>query len=93
MKIHRIALLVSLLSLCAVHFSFGYVDTLRIGKVKVSGYADLYYGYDFNRPENGDHPYAVSASRHNRPSVNLTYLSFAYEAADWRIRFAPAAGS
>ena len=61
MKMHRIALLVSLLSLCSVHFSFGYVDTLRIGKVKVSGYADLYYGYDFNRPENGDHPYAVSA--------------------------------
>jgi hypothetical protein len=93
MKNCRVRLLFLFWSLTAIQVSFANSDSLRIGAVRVSGYADLYYGYDFNKPENGNHPYAVSSARHAKPAINLAYLSFVYESTSWRIRLAPAAGS
>lgn len=63
------------------------------GKVTVSGYVDLYYGYDFSRPASGDRPYFVSSARHNELTVNLAFIDVRYTSSKVRARFVPGFGT
>lgn len=63
------------------------------GKVSVEGYVDAYYGYDFNRPADGNRPYFVSMSRQNEITINLAYIDVKYSSSRLRARFVPGFGT
>ncbi|MBX7125160.1 MAG: porin [Cyclobacteriaceae bacterium] len=72
------------------------LDTLPVttrGHVAVGGYVDTYYGYNFNKPDDGNNPYFVSSARHNELSVNLAYVDVRYRASNLRARMAPGFGT
>ncbi|MCC6817526.1 MAG: porin [Bacteroidia bacterium] len=68
-------------------------DTLKKGKLSIGGYADVYYGYDFNSPSNSERPYFVSSNRHNEVTVNLAFLDFKYTNEAVRAHIAPGFGT
>lgn len=54
-------------------------DTTHTGKLTISGYAELYYSQDFNKP--ADHnrpPYVYSYNRANEVDLNLGFIKAAY---------------
>jgi hypothetical protein len=63
------------------------------GKLRIGGYLDTYYGYDFNRPSDGYLPYFVSSNRHNEVNINLAYIDLSYETSRTRARLTPAFGT
>ena len=59
-----------------------------------SGYAEGYYGYDFNKPANNDRPaFIYSHNRHNEFAVNLAFVKAAYASGRVRANVAMAAGT
>lgn len=61
--------------------------------VSLEGYADIYFGYDFNEPSDKNRPYFVSHSRHNEFNINLAYLSLKYSSERARACFTPGFGT
>jgi hypothetical protein len=68
-------------------------DSTELGKVKIGGYIDTYYAYDFNQPKDGNRPYAVSSSRTQEININLAYLDIKYQTNHIRARLAPGFGT
>lgn len=68
-------------------------DSLETGKVKIGGFVDTYYGYDFNQPATSERPYFVSSSRHNEVNVNLAYIELQYTNERVRGRLVPGFGT
>jgi len=68
-------------------------DSLEVGKVKIGGFVDTYYGYDFNEPTTYDRPYSVSSSRHNEININLAYIEVQYINERVRGRLVPGFGT
>lgn len=69
------------------------LETTIIGHLALGGYIDTYYGYNFNKPPDGNVPHFVSSSRHNEFSINLAYIDLRYKSSNFRARFVPGAGS
>lgn len=61
--------------------------------LKIGGYLDAYYGYDWNRPANRQVEYMVSSSRHNQIDLHLLMLEVTYQSERVRAAFRPAVGS
>ena len=62
-------------------------------KVKVTGYIETYYSYDFNRPENNNRPsFVYSHNRHNEVNLNLGFIKGAYDSGNIRATVALMAG-
>ncbi|ULQ55096.1 porin [Flavihumibacter rivuli] len=60
----------------------------------VSGYVEVYYGFDFNKPLDGNRPgFVYSHNRHNEVNVNLAFLKGSYTAEKFRANLALAAGT
>ncbi len=60
----------------------------------ISGYAEPYYGYDFNQPADGNRPGFVYAhNRHNEFTLNIAYLKGAVTAQRFHGNFAMMAGT
>ena len=56
-----------------------------IQKLKLSGYAEVYYTYDFNQPKNNQLPnYLYSFNRHNEVNLNFGTIQLQYN--DERVR-------
>ncbi len=68
-------------------------DSLEVGKIKIGGLIDAYYGFDFNYPETSDRPYCVSSSRHNEININLAYIELQYINKRVRGRLIPGFGT
>jgi hypothetical protein len=69
-------------------------DTVSTGKLTISGYAELYYSYDFNKP--ADHnrpPFVYSYNRHNEVNLNLGFIKAAYTNNNIRANLAFMAGT
>jgi len=66
-------------------------DTSRT--VTLEGYADIYFGFDFNEPPDANRLYSVSHSRHNETNINLAYLSLRYNSSRARATFTPGFGT
>jgi hypothetical protein len=63
-------------------------------KFTLSGYADIYYSYDFNRPENNDRaPFLYNFNRHNEVNINLAFLKASFNDERVRANLALAAGT
>jgi len=64
------------------------------GSLTVSGYAEAYYQYDFNKPADNNRPgFIYSHNRHNEFNLNLGFIKANYTAARVRANMAIAAGT
>lgn len=62
--------------------------TMRLG-----GFIDTYYAFDFNRPPSRDRAFTTQPARHNEFNVNLAYLEGVLSADRLRGRFAVQLGT
>ncbi|MFA6277880.1 MAG: porin [Pedobacter sp.] len=63
-------------------------------KIKVSGYLETYYGYDFNRPVDNNRPsFIYSHNRHNEVNLNLGFIKANYDSEKVRANIAIMAGT
>ncbi|WP_222538425.1 porin [Pedobacter polysacchareus] len=63
-------------------------------KIKVSGYVETSYGYDFNRPSDHNRPgFIYSHNRSNEVALNLGFIKAAYDNGAVRANMAIMAGS
>ncbi len=64
------------------------------GSLTISGYAEAYYQYDFNKPGDNNRPgFIYSHNRHNEFNLNLGFIKANYTAARVRANMAIAAGT
>lgn len=70
-------LLLAFYFFCTIHFAHAQTDSAK--KLRFSGYAELYYSYDFSRPENKEKPsFVYNHKRHNEINTNLILLKSNY---------------
>lgn len=54
-------------------------DSTKINPLTVSGYAEIYYSYDFNNPLNNTKPsFIYSHNRNNEMNLNLGFIKASY---------------
>src|SRR5688572_6938366 len=64
------------------------------GRLTCSGYVEVYYQYDFNKPKNNNRPaFIYSHNRHNEFNLNLGFFKLRYDDQKLRANFALAAGT
>lgn len=66
----------------------------RESKLKITGYTEIFYSYDFNQRE--DHikqPFFYTFNRHNEVNVNIARIKANYETENMRANFALMAGT
>lgn len=69
-------------------------STKTINPLKISGYIETYYAYDFGQPENSTRPgFIYSHNRHNEVALNLGFIKTAYEKDNVRANLALMAGT
>jgi len=62
--------------------------------LKVSGYLETYYGFDFNKPADNNRPgFVYSHNRHNEVNLNLGFIKGSYESSNIRANLALMAGT
>lgn len=79
-----------------VSFSQAQTDTATTPEspLKITGYAEIYYLYDFGAPENNTRPgFVYSHNRHNEVSLNLGFVKANYEKGNVRANLAIMAGT
>lgn len=63
-------------------------------KLKVIGYLETYFGYDFNKPANNNRPgFIYSHNRHNEVNLNLGFIKGSYDDGTIRANLAMMAGT
>ncbi len=69
-------------------------DSTKTGKLTFSGYAELYYGFDFNKPADNNRPgFVYSHNRHNEVNLNLGFIKANYDSDNIRANLALMAGT
>lgn len=64
------------------------------GSLTISGYAETYYSFDFNKPSDNSRPgFVYSHNRHNEFNLNLGFIKANYSAERVRANIALAAGT
>ncbi len=64
------------------------------GPLKITGYVEAYYGYDFNKPLNNLRPnFLYSYNRHNETNLNLGFVKANYQTERVRANLALGAGT
>lgn len=64
------------------------------GSLTISGYAEVYYQYDFNKPADNNRPaFIYSHNRHNEVNLNLGFIKANYTATNVRANLALGAGT
>ena len=63
-------------------------------KIKVTGYLETYFGYDFNKPTDNNRPgFIYSHNRHNEMNLNLGFIKGNYDNGGIRANLAVMAGT
>ena len=62
-------------------------------KIKVNGFVDAYYAYDFTRPADGERRYTTQPVRHDEANVNLAWIGLTLERSRVHARVALQAGT
>ena len=86
----------SLLLFLISRITYAQTDTVNTesSKVTFSGFADVYYAYDFNKPQTHERPgFLYNHNRHNEFNVNLAFLKAAYTSDKVRGNLAIMAGT
>ncbi len=81
--------------------TFGYVESVaqeveekEENPLKISGFLEAYYSYDFGNPTSGNKPsFVYSYNRHNEFNINLGMVAFQYSKDRIRSNFALMAGT
>lgn len=74
-------------------FLSGQADTTE-SRLEISGYAEVFYAYDFNQPDDHLRPgFLYSHNRHNEFNLNLGFVKAAYTTTRVRATLALAAGT
>ncbi|CAM3958906.1 porin [Mucilaginibacter galii] len=70
-------------------------DTVKkASNLTITGYAELYYGFDFNRPVDNNRPgFVYSHNRHNEVNLNLGFIKANYDNGTVRANLALMAGT
>jgi len=73
-------------------------DSIEVAKLSnpfsFSGYIEVYYQYDFNKPSDNNRPgFVYSHNRHNEFNLNLGYLKGSFSTTNVRANLALAAGT
>lgn len=69
-------------------------STEKQNPLTISGYAEIYYSYDFNRPQNHTRPgFIYSHNRANEVALNLGFIKANYATENVRANLALATGS
>lgn len=77
-----------------VLMSFQLMAQDSTGSLTISGYAEAYYQYDFNKPSDNNRPgFIYSHNRHNEFNLNLGFIKASYSAERVRANLAIAAGT
>jgi hypothetical protein len=85
-----------LLFFLSAQITYAQTDTVSTVPTKVvfSGFADVYYAYDFNKPQTHERPsFLYNHNRHNEFNVNLAFLKAAYTSDRVRGNLALMAGT
>jgi hypothetical protein len=70
------------------------IDSVKQKAVILSGFADLYYCYDFDNPSTKLRPdYIFNHKRHDQPNINLALLKAAFQKNKWRANLGLMAGN
>ncbi len=86
----RLTFLLGLFFIAAHGFAQSDSTTL----IKLSGYLETYYSYDFLRPGNNEKPdYNYNYKRHNQLNVNLAFVKASYQAKRLRSNLALMTGN
>lgn len=71
-----------------------YANAQETPKIKVSGYLEAYYGYDFNKPGDNNRPgFVYSHNRSNEVNLNLGFIKANYDDGLIRANVAIMAGT
>lgn len=63
-------------------------------KIKLSGYLETYYGFDFNEPADNNRPaFVYSHKRHNEVNLNLGFIKGSFDDGTMRANLALMAGT
>ncbi len=62
-------------------------------RLRLNGFVDTYYAYDFTRPADGDRRFTTQPARHDEMNVNLAWLGLTVERPRSRARIALQAGT
>ena len=62
-------------------------------KVRLNGFVDTYYAYDFSMPADGERRFTTQSVRHDEANINLAWLGATVERRRVRARFALQAGT
>jgi len=77
--------------LCSMNV-FAQSDSIK--PIKLSGYLETYYSYDFMRPVNNEKPdYNYNYKKHNQLNVNLAFVKASYQAKRLRSNLAIMTGN
>lgn len=69
-------------------------DSTASDPLSITGYTEIYYQYDFNKPADGKRPgFIYNHNRHNEVNLNLGYLKASYNGKNSRVNLAAAAGT
>ena len=83
-------LLTLVIGLASASFTFAQDEP----KIKVSGYLETYYGYDYNKPADNNRPgFVYSHNRHNEVNLNLGFIKGTYDDGTVRANLAVMAGT
>jgi len=83
--------LLSLFLFIAVH-SKAQVDSTK--SIKLTAYADMYYSYDFSKPNNFEKPdFNYNYKKHNQLNINLAFVKLGYQASRLRSNLALMTGN
>lgn len=83
-------ILILVAALATGSFAYGQDES----KIKVSGYLETYYGYDFNKPADNNRPgFIYSHNRHNEVNLNLGFIKGSYDDGSIRANLALMAGT
>lgn len=84
------------LGMLCPYASFGQQDSTKNVKPTIvfSGYADVYYAYDFGNPDSHERPaFLYNHNRHNEVNLNIGYIKAAYTSDKVRANLALMAGT
>ena len=85
--------LLPVILLLALNIASAQIDTSK-STLTFSGYAEVYYSYDFNQPADHNRPsFFYSHNRHNEFDLNLGFVKTAYNTDRTRANLALAAGT
>jgi Putative beta-barrel porin-2, OmpL-like. bbp2 len=89
----KITWLIFILLILAVGSSCQNTDSSKINAINISGFADIYYCYDFDKPPGKLRPdYLYNHKKHNQAGVDLALIKTAFQKNKWKANLALMAG-